>query len=45
MYVKKEYYNKKIKQQDDGINQQTKNYEAVKFINWRIAFNGNTTIM
>ena len=30
---------------DDSINQKTKTYEFMKFINWRIVVNGNSTIM
>ena len=45
MYVKMKYQNKSIQYLDDRINQQTKNYNNVKFINWRIDVNGNSTVM
>ena len=45
MYVKIKCLKKTLQKQDDRIYQYTKNYEAVKLINWRIAVNGKSTIM
>ena len=43
MYAKMKNQNKTIQKQEDSVNQESKNSVAVKFINWSIAVNGNST--